>query len=230
MVHRLVLLLYPHKCFLCERVLEGDGWICAECGLPRTDGMLCPVCGKETDNCLCGRMKLYYCGAAVPLFYTDGVRHGIHRFKYSGRRYYAPFLAKLMAESIRERFGACPADLITYVPLDARKLHTRGFCQTELLARELSKLLGLPVRDGLIRHTGRGAPQVGQKNFAARQNNARTAFERCEGICLAGERVLLVDDVITSGATMRRCSEQLLRLGASEVMAAAVATTRLRRG
>ena len=143
----------------------------------------------------------------------------------SGRSYYAPFLAALMAKRVRGDFGDGAFDLVTWVPLHRKKLRQRGFCQTELLARELSRRLSAPVVGGLLAHTGRGGAQARQEGAAAREHNAREAFSLCRGAALKGERVLLVDDVLTTGATARRCAELLKKAGAGEVFLAAAATT-----
>lgn len=222
---RALTLLFPHKCFLCGRVLAGEGWLCGECGLPETAGEACPGCGKRLDRCVCEASGPVCDGVSAALWYEGGVRRGIHRYKYSGRSYYAPFLAALMAKRVRGDFGDGAFDLVTWVPLHRKKLRRRGFCQTELLARELSRRLGAPAKGGLLAHTGKGGAQARQEGAAAREHNAREAFSLCRGAALKGERVLLVDDVLTTGATARRCAELLKKAGAGEVRLTVAATT-----
>lgn len=221
----LLTLLFPHKCFLCGRVLPDTGWLCAGCVLPETED-LCPRCGKEWNACICGRAA--YDGACAPLWYADGVRVGIHRFKYDGRAYYAAFLGELMTDCIRANLQRIPFDLVTYVPMHVRKRRARGYCQSELLAREVAQRLDLPLEETL-RHTKNRRAQMEQKGIANRRENARKSFEPL-GKDLSGLRVLLVDDVLTSGSTASRCAELLKEQGAEYVFLAAAATTRRERG
>lgn len=223
-------LLFPHKCFLCGRVLAGTGWLCGEC-VPPYAGVLCTRCGKPAADCICWRCDPVYAGATAPLLYTGGAREGMYRFKYDGRSYYAPFLAALMERRVRADFTDIPFDFVTYVPMHPKKRRQRGYCQTELLARALAKRLGLPVSDEFIVHTGLGGAQMEQKGFDAREANARQAFAACKGRHIDGGTVLLIDDVLTSGATVRRCAALLLERGAQSVyVVTAMTTPRAHRG
>lgn len=217
---RLLTLLFPHKCFLCGRTLAGTGWLCEKCRLPQADS-LCLGCGKGRDDCVCG--KISYDGATAPLWYVGGVRHGIHRFKYDGRRYYGAFLGEMMARRVCEDFAGLPFDLITFVPMHPKKRRSRGYCQSAVLAREVGALLNLPVEETL-RHTGNRSAQAAQKGKGARQDNAERSFTQGE-IDLTGKRVLLVDDVLTTGSTASRCAELLKGQGASSVYVVVAATT-----
>lgn len=217
---RLLTLLFPHKCFLCGRTLAGTGWLCEKCVLPETDG-LCLGCGKKRDGCVCG--GICYDGATASLWYQEGVRRGIHRFKYDGRWYYTAFLGELMARRVQEDFPDFSFDLVTYVPMHPKKRRARGYCQSALLAREVGAGLGLPV-EGTLRHTGNRGVQAEQKTTEARKDNAKRSFAAGEKN-LAGLRVLLVDDVLTTGSTASRCAELLKELGARSVHVVAAATT-----
>ncbi len=139
---RLLRLLFPHKCFCCTALLPDGGY-------------LCPACAKTLPRIEPGRFPNLppFVRVAAPLYYKDGVRQGIHRFKYDGRSYYAAFLAGLMAERLLEIPGLPRFDLLTYVPPAPHKLRQRGFCPAGMLAQQLSRRLKIRVRDGLIGHT-----------------------------------------------------------------------------
>lgn len=222
-----LLLLFPHKCFLCGRVLAGDVWLCSACELPAVGQKeVCPRCAKPVKQCICRRLHPAFSGAAAPLYYTDGVRRGIHHFKYGGRRYYASFLAQQMAGVLHARFpDGLPFDLITFVPMHPKKQRARGYCQSELLACELAKCENLPVQAGLLRHTGNKKAQMEQKGWEARLQNAKRSFELDTPQVLDGMRILLIDDVLTTCATAQRCAYLLLSQGAKEVFVLAAATT-----
>ncbi|MBE6907924.1 MAG: ComF family protein [Ruminococcaceae bacterium] len=225
---RLLSLIFPHKCFLCRsESVPADVWLCDRClsELPLTSGALCRRCGKAPEDCVCKEDPPGFDGAAVPLFYTDSVARGIGSFKYQGKRYYAHFLAELMAQSVRETYKDMQFSAITYVPLHPAKLHHRGYCQTRLLADELSTLLGIPVESGFLRHTGKGGAQMEQKGPEARKENARLSFAIRKDTKLQGRIFLLVDDVLTTGATAGRCAGLMRQKGAQAVYLAVAATT-----
>lgn len=218
---RLLTLLFPHKCFLCGRVLPDMGWLCKTCVLPETED-LCPRCGKEWDDCICGTVS--YDGASAPLWYMEGVRRGIYRFKRDGRAYYASFLGELMARRLQSDLERIPFDLVTYVPMHPKKQRARGYCQSRLLAQEVAARLELPVEDTLI-HTGNRCAQKEQKGVASRRANARRSFAAGDKN-LTGLRVLLVDDVLTTGSTASCCADLLREQGAASVYIVVAATTR----
>lgn len=225
---KLFSLLFPHKCFCCGQVLVGTSYLCAACenGLPLTDGLLCSRCGKMEEECACAECDGGYTRASAPFFYTDGVPHGIHRFKYDGRRYYATFLAAQMAARAREDFAGAMPTLITYVPMHPKKQRQRGFCQSEALAALIAVELQLPMRGDILLHTANKTAQMEQRGLANRQSNADKSYASRKAASLHGERILLVDDVLTTGSTARRCALLLLKKGAGEVFLLVAATTR----
>lgn len=225
----LLTLIFPHKCFLCGRVLSGTGWLCGKCALPETEpGALCPGCGKLREECLCKKVEPLFEGVTVPLLYVNGVCRGIHSFKYGGRSYYAAFLGNLMADRLLEVWEAPPFDGVTYVPMHPRKLRSRGYCQSALLAGVIARRLGLPLWNDLIIHTGNKRAQMTMRGIEARKRNASRSFavpkDRKDRQSPQGARLLLVDDVITTCATVQECSRLLLELGAASVHIVAAAT------
>lgn len=224
LLSKLAGLLYPHKCFLCGEVLSSDAWLCETCELPNTGDELCPRCAKTPEDCLCGRAELYFDRALAPLYYSEAVSYGIHRFKYDGRQYYADFLGSLMADKIRQSGGALP-NIVTFVPMSSQKKRWRGFCQSELLARIVAKELSLPLLDGCIRHTDKGGVQMAQKGFEQRRKNAKISFQSGHKL-LQDKHILLIDDVLTTGSTLARCSQLLKEQGALSVAVLCAATTK----
>ena len=201
-------LLYPPKCPFCARILErGEEGMCALCQgeLPWTQGP-----GKTAEGCeLC----------LAPLYYRDGgedrVRAGIRRYKFEGGASYAGLFGELMAQCLADRREG-PADLITWVPLHPKRKKRRGYDQAELLARRVGELSGLPVSPALekIRDTG---VQSRLHSEAERRANVEGAYRALPGLDLAGRRVVLVDDVLTTGSTMAECAACLRDAGAEAV-------------
>ena len=214
LLDQLLDLLYPPKCPFCGRVLERgeEGW-CALCpgDLPwrsAEDGKRVPGC----DDCL------------SPLWYRDGVREAMRRYKFGGGQGHARLFGRLMAQCLRERWDG-PADLITWAPLHPKRRRARGYDQAELLARRVGELSGLPV-ESTLEKVRDAAAQSQSGGDLARRANVRGAYRTPDGLDLGGRRVVLVDDVTTSGATLSECAVALRRAGAEAVVGLTFARAR----
>ena len=199
-------LLYPPRCPFCTRVLErGEDRMCALCGrdLPWTDGP-----GPTPEGCeLC----------LSPLHYRDGVRDAVHRYKFKGGAGRAELFGELMAQCLHDRWDGS-ADLMTWGPLHPKRKTRRGYDQAELLARRAAELRAVPAAATLekVRHTG---VQSQQSTEADRRANVEGAYRVLPGLELTGKRVVLVDDVVTTGSTLAQCAACLRSAGAAEVVA-----------
>ncbi len=202
-------------CAACRRELRVvERPICARCGQPNGEG------GDLCAHCSGWPVRI---GAVRAAFEFDGpLRTAIHRYKYQSEYARAPSLSALLLEALeRSEFERNMSwDLVAYVPLHSRRRRRRGFDQSRLLARGLADRIGLPVISDLVRvldtptQVGRGA--------AERQLNVRDAFG-WKGESLDGASVLIVDDVITTGATMIAAGKPLIAAGVGRVDGLAVA-------
>ena len=155
-------------------------------------------------------------------YFEGGLREAIHRFKYQGLTALAPTLGKLMATYLEET--SLPAEVIVPVPLHPSRVKERGYNQALLLTQELAKGTGLPLwGDSLVRARPT-PPQIGL-NAIQRRENVRDAFLSTDQR-LAGKRVLLIDDVCTSGATLEACSIALHKMGVESVWGLVLARER----
>lgn len=185
---------------------------------------ICPCCGRHLDGQADQRpaVPCRECRAAphpltqmrAALRYQEPTSGVIHRFKYEG----FSALGALLAEQMIAAWPRWeqPPDLILPIPLHARRRRQRGYNQSELLARPLGRALGIDVDTDSLRRTRHTVPQVGL-GPDERQANVRGAFEA--GAAVAGRHVLLIDDVLTTGATMSAAAEALLAAGAAGVAA-----------
>lgn len=207
-------LVYPPKCPFCGRVLERgeEGW-CAPCQeeLPWTE----PGDAKTVEGCA---------ACLSPLWYRDGVREGVRRYKFEGGRGHAALFGLLMAQCLRDRWTE-QADLVTWAPLHPRRRRERGYDQAELLARRVGELCGLPV-ESILEKTRATAVQSHTVGDEAREANVRDAYRAIPGLDLSGKRVILVDDVATSGATLAQCAAALREAGAACVVGLTLARAR----
>ncbi len=201
-------LLYPERCIFCGADVPGqNGFLC------------CRACLREKTKPSWTQTASGYRSYSAAV-YADEVRSAIHRFKFRHKPQYAYTLARFMA-------GALPTDeefdIIVWAPASFRRRFVRGYDQSRLLAKELSSLLSLPMVRGLrkIRHTRK---QSGL-DAAARLENAKGAYEAYISR-VRGQRILVVDDVYTTGATMNECMETLKNAGAYVCTGITVASTR----
>ena len=207
-------LLFPPKCPFCARVLDRPG-VCAACEktLPWTaeeDSLW-----ELPDGLRC----------AAPLWYRDGARQGLLRLKFRGAPGAAEPLGALLAQCAAERLSGA-FDTVTWVPVSPRRLRQRGYDQAELLARAACRRWDTaPAR--LLEKTRDNPAQSGLRDAAARRENVRDVYRAAEPGDARGRRVLLVDDICTTGATLRECAAVLRAAGAEAVVCAAVARTPL---
>jgi len=146
--------------------------------------------------------------------FEGAARQAILSFKYKNVKALAAPLAQLMEEYLRAQ--PLPADALVPVPLHPRRLRERGYNQSSLLAGELSKLASLPLVEGSLFRLKNTPPQTRTKSAEERQSNVAGAFI-CRDRRMEGKRVLLIDDVCTSGATLDSCAATLKAAGATSV-------------
>lgn len=200
-------LLFPPKCVFCHKLLrKGERDICAVCqnDLPENHRI------KDLQ---------FTEGCVAPLFYVDTVRHSVLRYKFHGCSFYAETYGRMMAELLQN----CPAEIVTWVPVDGLRRLTRGYDQAELLAREVAQRLDLPCERILTKR--RRAKQSRQKSAAIRRANVSGAFLAHPGY--AGKHILLIDDICTTGSTLTEAAMTLRFAGAEKIYCAVLAQTKL---
>jgi len=158
-------------------------------------------------------MRLYFRQARAAVVAQGPVREAIHRYKYQRAAWFEGFLAGLLIRVAGPELKTGEWDVIMPVPLHPLKRREREFNQAERLALRLSRATGIPVRSGLLSRRRQTETQT-RLSRDERQRNMRGAFALREGMELQGERVVLVDDVLTTGATTNACAEVLTGCGA----------------
>jgi competence protein ComFC len=219
---------YPEICQLCEaeRATAKDGFVgtkcwtqirfirppfCERCGLPYPGDL---TTSFECANCR--DMELHFTSARSAVVAKTAVLEAIHRFKYQRALWFEPFLADLLLREAAPVLRGQGWDFIVPVPLHPLKEREREFNQAELLARHLSAATNIPLNTKLLR---RVTPTMTQTRLTKEQraSNMRGAFAVRNRLKLNGERMVLVDDVFTTGATTSACAKSLRAAGAGEV-------------
>lgn len=208
---RILEFLFPRRCALCHAPLPSKHAVCNNCAKWVLSQQ--PIIRRN-------RGKLF---SVSPFAYEGSVRAALQRFKFYHQDYQAKLFAEWMAAAISQTAGA-DFDLVTWVPVGFFRNWHRGYDQGKLLCREVAKLLNLEMRRCLVkRYDNRKQSNL---RAAERQKNIENVYRIVRGLDLHGKRVLLVDDVTTTGATLRKCAQLLRRTGAKDVVCLTFASTR----
>ena len=214
-------LLFPPKCAVCRQ--EGR-FICPGCeaALPKLQRPYCPLCASPGASAPCSSCQEWppaYDRILAPYLMEGAARDMVYDLKYRNIRASAPELGRLMAGLAAS--DAVPADMLVPVPLHRRRERERGYNQAELLARQVSVRTGIPLRRGVLQRVNDAPPQVSMSGHEERRRNIEGAFRGTED--LSGQKIMLVDDVVTTGSTMAACAAALKAAGASSVWGLAFA-------
>jgi ComF family protein len=221
--------LLPRACPGCRSLLRDSAAsaLCDQCqaGIIPIVPPFCPCCalphatqGGENHLCeVCLRHPPPFSVSYAAGHFEEELRQLVHRFKYDGQFHLDHALGRLLTQTLPEGLSA---DLVVPVPLHPDRLRERSYNQALLLARVVGERLGKPVPPRLLQRIRATTPQQGL-TAEARRRNLKGAFALSGP--LHGERILLVDDVLTTGATVRECSRVLLDGGAGDVQIAVLA-------
>lgn len=201
----LVDLLFPPRCIVCRKLTGLEEHICPECARNLS------YTGSQTKQ-----KGDFFDGCYSPFFYEEPLRASFLRYKFNGFRQYSKLFGKWMADCLISQ-GETDFDFITWAPLNRVRKLFRGYDQAQLLAQHIATHLSLEVRPTLKKAYRRPLSRL-EGNKAVRSARVLGAYSVLKHAQLAGKRVLLVDDVITSGATMSECARMLKTAGAAKVV------------
>ena len=233
MLDLLLRLIFPERCLLCDELLpfrKEENFLCEKCA--KSEVLLerhstCRLCGSPSEEELCASCLTHrhFFDKAVSCFaYKEQVRSRILQFKFGNRRDLYRGFAHQLSGRIHNFSQTEPFDIITCVPMTKAARKERGYNQTELLANSISQTLGISFSDCLLIKK-KETPKQSTLSYSERWQNVSRAFALAKGISLQGMRVLLIDDVLTTGATADALSRLLKSAGANYVFVATIATT-----
>jgi len=210
LLSRLLDLFFPPKCILCKKLLSTE----------ETD--ICHRCRTQTPEIEKTKFRLSFVAGWTALWYYKGnARLSLLRFKFRGKRSYFLSYGRLLALHLQKK-GFDKYEVLTYIPVAPLRKFLRSYDQVELIAQAAAKELGVPLVPTLrkIRNT---PPQSGFLDASQRRANVLGAYKIKNPDLVRGKQILLLDDVITTGATASECARVLLTAGAKEVYCAAMA-------
>jgi ComF family protein len=226
MLNDFISLIYPNQCYGCDSVLnKQETGICLNClsNLPRTNFE------KDFDNPVAklfwGRVQLVY-GLSAFHFNKKGIIQKLmHELKYKNATIVGEVLGRELGETVIEASFPLPVDAIVSVPLHPKKLRQRGYNQSDFIANGVANVLHKPVFDGVVERVVYSISQT-KKGRYARWENVEEIFVAQRPEVLEGKHILVVDDVVTTGATLESCCSAILKIPNAKVSVATVASGR----
>ena len=212
---KLLDLLFPPRCPFCRAILkEHEKNLCSACrkDLPWAPGNAQKQEFRHVEACV------------SPLYYEGDARRSLLRYKFGGLSVYAPKYAQFMRGCIEA--NGIVFDMITWTPLGKKRLRKRGYDQAKLLALELSASMEKPCAQLLVKTTD-NPPQSGSGSAEKRRANVSGVYRVTDPVLVRDRRVLIVDDIVTTGATLSECAKELKAAGAKSVCAATLARSRM---
>ncbi|MBQ0098501.1 MAG: ComF family protein [Oscillospiraceae bacterium] len=194
-ISKIISLLYPRRCPYCRNIIEENEYACEKCrnDFPKDDILT----GAYGHRCI------------SPFPYKDNYKKALLTFKFRDKEQYAPLLSYPMYECIKRQFGDIDFDIITCVPMHKKDFRKKGYNHSKLLAKEIAKFLGVSYLDTLLKT--KQTPKQHKLPLSKRKTNLKGAFKLADKEIVKGKTILLVDDVITTGATLSFCSKELLK-------------------
>jgi ComF family protein len=224
-IDNIINLAYPLHCAICKKKLDPSDKraVCHFCmsSIARNPKPYCRSCVRSHGGggAMCGecvKAHFVFLRAWSACLYKDNLKELIHMLKYNRKKYLSKTLSKLMIDFVNEEREVLEdVDAITFVPISSRRFADRGFNQSELFAKDISKMFGVPVID-LLKKIKKTANQ-NELSRDGRLLNLKNAFKVRRGPVIGDLRLLLVDDVMTTGATLNECAKALLASGAKDV-------------
>ncbi len=223
MIMDFINLFFSNNCLTCHKLLvKGEGWICTVCfyDLPQT------TCHQEPDNIvaqkLYGRIPISYAGALYWFRKGNKVQKLLHALKYEKKKAVGEILGSKYGAVLKETSLSRTIDLIIPVPLHITKLRQRGYNQSDYFARGLADSLVIPWNNECLRRIKKTPTQT-KKDKLERLKNVENSFCVTDPKAVYGKHILLVDDIITTGATLEACGLVLLAAGVKAVSIATIA-------
>lgn len=222
-IFQMLEILYPGRCAICDEIEVTGNGICPSCknkvhvvGEPACKKCGKPLVDEREEFCVdCGKKQHVYTQGKAVFVYEGGIRNSMYRFKYGNKREYAEFYANAAAEKYGVWLKKIKAEVLLPVPMYSRKKRLRGYNQAEVFARALGRKTGILVEEHFIKRVRNTTPQK-ELNESQRHSNLKNAFKLTTDI-VKYKKVVLVDDIYTTGSTMDEISKILKESGVENI-------------
>lgn len=205
----IVSVFFPKRCRYCGELIRYSETLCEDCksGLPIIEPPVCPACGMSKSDCDCKGRRHYYASVFGAFYYDGPIRKTVSRMKFNEKKFICKIMAEDMYRLFLREYSETDFDYICFVPFTESKKRKRDFNQAEVLANELSALTGIPVLDALecIYDT----PPQHSLSRIYRKGNVFGIYEVKDKKAVKDKKILLVDDVKTTGASLDECAKML---------------------
>ena len=223
MLRAVLHLFYPHVCAGCgSDIIDDANLLCLHCinSLPHTN--FAAHANNPVEKIFWGRLPLT--SASSEFYFAKGtiLQHLIHEFKYKGNKDVGMYLGALMGSSFMSNNRFAKIDALVPLPLYDDKERKRGFNQAAILCKGMSEIMGIPVITGNVIRKRFTETQT-KKHRAQRWENVEGSFEISNRLQLKGKHLLLVDDVVTTGATLEACGREILNINEVQLSVATLA-------
>ncbi len=209
--------VYPKMCICCGRFIDNDDFVCELCMgcLERMNPITrCMKCGNDKKHCKCKRNAYHFEGAVSPFYNAGLAQNALYSYKIVPCRQYADFFAAEMAKTVANEYRGIKFDAVCFVPTKRSTVRVNGFDHSGLLAEKIAEILKIPLCGDILKRKPSGKKQH-KLTSEERFKEVRGRYSATGKI--KAERILLVDDILTTGASLDECSRQLLFAGAGEV-------------
>lgn len=202
--------IFPHHCAICDDIISEKRLICLSCAKNLTFEF------SKKQICTINNNKIY---CIAPFTYTDKIRDAIIKFKFCGKVGNCKFFSSTMVKAFKNYPEK--VDFIVPVPISLKRKMKRKYNQCEILTEEISKILDIPYQNALLKIVDNPA----QHDIASvyKSENVKNVYKVNTNFEIKGKKILLIDDVCTTGNTLRECSKMLLSSGAESVLCLVIA-------
>lgn len=224
---RIALLFFPNFCISCYDVIATSETFCDKCcnNLSVVGTDVCKLCGRDKDECSCRSKSTYFKELAAPFYYEDSAKNALLNLKSRYNLVIARELGNYMTQVALERYGDVKFDCICCVPLHKKRQRARGYNQSELLASQIAKNLGVTLKSNLLKKIYDTTSQH-KLSWVLRKGNLAGVFDVTDAEYVKDKTILLCDDISTSGQTLEECAKMLYIYGAKEIYCVAAALTK----
>ncbi|MBQ8182696.1 MAG: ComF family protein [Clostridia bacterium] len=217
-------IIFTRRCRYCKTVVDVRKDVCPQCEneIFKIYGDICFRCGCSLKECTCKKKASLYARVCAPYYYKGAAKRAVTRLKFYNDPYMAETLAQDMAECFKTHYGEMDFDICTFVPSHKAEIKNRGYNQAQLLAEKLSEILGIPCKPLLYKTIPTKPQHTLDETMRAGNLLGSIVINPEFETKLQDTRILLCDDVKTTGATLNECTKTLLINGAAEVDCIAV--------